>query len=203
MTIPGTLFVIGFCVALLMALLKKPIYGLYAYVAVFYLHPPSRWWGAFLPDLRWSLLAAGVTLVAMWVRLPSQPGRQSWAATTPGKIMIAFTLWFWVGSLWALDVEQHYPAAVLITKYLLVYYMIYRLVDTPQKMTNFLLLHVAGCFYLGTIAYGAPPADRLDGVGGPGIDDSNTLGMHLATGVIVAAMLTLRLKGWRQWFCIG
>lgn len=203
MTISGTLFVVGLCVALLMALLKKPIVGLYAYVAVFYIHPPSRWWGASLPELRWSLIAAGVTLLAIWIREPAEPARKSWLATTPARIMIAFTVWFWLGTLWALDVEQHYPMAVLITKYLLVYYMIYRLVDTPQKMTTFLLCHVAGCFFLGVIAYGAPGGDRLDGVGGPGIDDSNTLGMHLGTGVVVAAIFTLRLKGWRRWLCVG
>jgi hypothetical protein len=176
---------------------------LYAYIAVFYAHPPSRWWGAYLPNLRWSMLAAVVTLLAIWIRNPpTNPERAPWYSTTAAKLMIAFTVWFWIGALWALDKDVHVPAAVFLAKYLLVFYMVYRLCDTPEKVTNFLMLHVAGCFYLGTLAFGADPSSRLDGVGGPGIDDSNTLSMHLATGVICGAMLVLHLKDWRRYFCI-
>lgn len=203
MTLTGLAFMCAFLGALGLALIRNPLYGLYAYIAVFYVHPPSRWWGAYLPDLRWSMLAAVVTLVAIWIRLPpADPSRQPWYATGAAKLMIAFTLWFWIGTLWALDRSQHIPAAILLTKYILVFYMVYRLVDTPAKVTAFLLLHVAGCFYLGTLAFGANTGGRLDGVGGPGIDDSNTLSMHLATGVVAGAMLVMHLRDWRRYFCI-
>lgn len=202
MTLTGLVFMCAFLVALVLALVRNPIYGLFAYIADFYLHPPSRWWGHFLPDLRWSMLAALVTLVAILMHAPADPKRPQWYSTTPAKFMIAFTIWFWIGGLWALDPSQHWPAAVLLSKYLLVYFMIYKLIDTPGKMTAFLLAHVAGCFYLGYLAFGSDPSTRLDGVGGPGIDDSNTLSMHLDTGVVAAAMLTLHLKDWRRYFCI-
>jgi hypothetical protein len=203
-SLTGFLFMVAFLAALTLAYVRHPIYGLYAYVADFYLHPPSRWWGQFLPDLRWSMLAAVVTLTAIVLRAPPDPGRQRWYATTPGKFMILFTAWFWLGGLWALDPAQHWPASVLMAKYLLVYFMVYRLIDTPAKTTTFLLLHVAGCFYLGYLAFGmSDGSGRLDGVGGPGIDDSNTLSMHLGTGVVAAAMLTLHLKDWRRYFCIA
>jgi O-antigen ligase len=201
-TLTGLAFMCAFLAALGLALFRHPIYGLYAYVADFYLHPPSRWWGQFLPDLRWSMLAAVVTLIAILLRASPDAPRQRWYQTTPAKLMILFTVWFWVGGLWALDPTQHWPAAVLEAKYLLVFYMVYRLIDTPAKVTSFLLAHVAGCFYLGILAFGSDPSSRLDGVGGPGINDSNTLSMHLDTGVIAAAMLVLHLKDWRRYFCI-
>jgi len=106
--------------------------------------------------------------------------------------MIAFVAWFWLTYLWALDREQHFPAAVMLTKYLVVFYMVYRLVDTPAKVRTFLLVHAAGCLYLGWLGLSADASGRLDGVGGPGIDDSNTLGMQLATAVVTTAMLLLR-----------
>ena len=203
MTLTGLIFLFGFLGLLGMALVRNPIYGLYAYVADFYLHPPSRWWGHFLPDLRWSMLAAMVTLTAIWIHSSRMPQRRlAWYATPAAKLMIAFTIWFWIGTLWALDKSVHIPTGVFLTKYLLVFYMVYRLVDTPAKVTNFLLLHVAGCLYLGMLAYGSDPSSRLDGVGGPGIDDSNTLSMHLATGVVAGAMLVMHLKDWRRYFCI-
>ena len=201
-TVTGTLFVLAFFTALLLALFRHPLYGLYTYVAVFYLDPPSRWWGASLPDLRWSALAAGITLLAIWTRGPVQKNRISWLAITPARIMILFTVWFWISTLWALDEQQHVPEAILISKYLLVFYMIYRLVDTPAKITSFLLAHITGCLYLGILGYSMHVDGRLDGVGGPGIDDSNTLGMHLATGVVAGAMLTLHLRRWRWLLCV-
>ena len=40
-----------------------------------------------------------------------------------------------------------------------------------------------------------------DGVGGPGIDDANSLGMVLATGVVVALVALLTQNGWRRIAC--
>ena len=202
MTLTGLVFMIVFLGMLGMALVRDPIYGLFAYIAEFYLHPPSRWWGHYLPDLRWSMLAALVTMVAILIHKMPKDDRQAWYATTPAKLMIAFVIWFWISGLWALDKSLHVPAAVLMTKYLLVFYMVYKLVNTPARTTAFLLVHVAGCFYLGFLAFGADTSGRLDGVGGPGIDDSNTLSMHLATGVVAGAMLVLHLRDWRRYACI-
>ncbi len=204
MTLTGLAFMLVFLAALVVALVRYPIVGLFAYIGVFYLHPPSRWWGAFLPDLRWSLLAAVVTLVAVLWRLPPEreSGRERWFSTTPAKIMIAFLAWYWLITVWALAPDRHIEAGVLISKYIIVYWLIYRLIDTPQKMTAFLLAHLLGCFYLGYLGFTSGGSGRLDGVGGPGIDDSNTLGMHLGTGVVVGAMLLLTFRGWRMFACI-
>lgn len=202
MTLTGLLFMLAFVMTLGLAFVRHPIYGLYAYIAVFYLHPPSRWWGETLPDLRWSLLAAAVTLLATWIKNPPDGDRRAWYATAPAKFWIVFVIWFWIGGLWALDKELHWPAAVLLTKYLLVFYMVYRLAVTPDQIRNVLVLHVAGCLYLGYLGYAANFDGRLDGVGGPGIDDSNTLGMQLATGIIVGGVLALEFRKWGLLFCV-
>ena len=39
---------------------RDPIFGLLAYLWEYYNHPPMRWWGDELPDLRWSLLVASM-----------------------------------------------------------------------------------------------------------------------------------------------
>ncbi len=202
-TVTGLAFLVVFATGVVLALVRHPIYGLYTYLAVFYLDPPSRWWAASLPDLRWSFLAGAVTVAAIWLRQPPARGRQFWLATPPAKIMVFYVIWFWLISLWALAPSLHYDAAIKITKYLVIFYTVYRLVDTPERMTTFLLAHIGGCLYLGVLAFqvGAP-GGRLDGVGGPGINDSNTLGMHLATGVVIAAMLSMQLRGWRLIFLV-
>lgn len=198
-------FLAAFSTLLGLALLRHPIFGLYAYLASFYVHPPSRWWAQNLPDLRWAFLAAGVTLLAILIhrgKLSTQ--RPAWLATLPGAVLVAFVAWLWVQSLWALDGEAHLGASIQFTKYAAVFYFFYRLVDTPERIRDTLLAHVAGCAYLGVLAHLSDNYvdGRLNGVGGPGIDDANTLGMFLGTGVVVAAMLALMERSWRRVFSI-
>lgn len=183
--------------------LTSPVFGLYVYVATFYLHPPSRWWGNDLPDLRWSLLAGLVTLAAT-LRLPADSERPSWITTTPAKLLIAYTVWVWVQNAWALDPSSHLDLSILFTKYVILYYLVYRLVNTPRQFTLFLLAHLAGCFYLAWLAFNARFTGRLEGVGGPGIDEANALGMTMATAAAVGAalMLRFRFRDWRCWIPI-
>jgi O-antigen ligase len=194
MSIAGLAFTLFFFGLLGAALIKHPRFGMYAYIAAFYVHPPSRWWGASLPDFRWSLLAAAITLIAIY-RCPAREGQIAWHKTTPARLLIAFTLWVWLQNLWAMDSVQHWDLTILYTKYLILFFLVYRLTTTPEEMQRFLMAHVAGCFYLGYLAFGSTYEGRLEGVGGPGIDEANALAMQLATGVMCSAMFVLAAKG--------
>lgn len=68
MSIRALLWILGFCGGALLAVSLHPVYGLYIYFLDYYAHPPLRWWGKGLPELRWSLLAAMVLMVAYTVR---------------------------------------------------------------------------------------------------------------------------------------
>jgi len=65
MSLTAVFFVLVFFGAILLTFTRGPIFGVLAYMWTFYNHPPSRWWGESLPDLRWSLLAAAATLLAL------------------------------------------------------------------------------------------------------------------------------------------
>ncbi len=202
MSLTAVIFLLCVVAGLGLALARHPIYGLYTYVAVFYLDAPHRWWGQGLPDLRWSLLAALVTALAM-LRIKPDPTRTPWYRTFPAVFLIAYTVWLWIQSPWALDPVLHRECAMIFTKFIIVYFMVYRLIDTPTLAADFLLAHVLGCFYLGLVALGtSATGGRLDGVGGPGIDDSNTLGMHAATAAIAGAMLIFAMRGWRRYAAV-
>lgn len=198
-SLTAIVFLLCFLAGLGLALVRHPIYGLYTYIAVFYLDAPNRWWGEGLPDLRWSLLTAAITAAAM-LRFKPDPARKPWYRTFPAVFLISYTVWLWIQSPWALDPELHRECAVIFTKYIIVYFMVYRLIDTPPLAADFLLAHVLGSMYLGLVALGTGTVGgRLDGVGGPGIDDSNTLGMHVATAVAAGAMLIFAMRDWRRY----
>jgi O-antigen ligase len=190
----------AFLTLLALALVRHPIYGLYAYLAVFYVHPPSRWWSMHLPDLRWALLAGVVTLIAILIHRAKLQRSPPWLGNAPAAILIAYCLWMWLQNLWALDPTVHYAASVQFTKYLIAFYFVYKLMDSPERLRDLLLVHLAGCAYLGFLAFLSTDFDgsRLRGVGGPGIDDANTLGMFLATGVVAGAAIVLCQSGWRR-----
>jgi O-antigen ligase len=195
MALSALAFLMLFFVGLVLAFAIHPRFGLYTYLAVFYIHPPSRWWGEMLPDFRWSLIAAVVTLIAL-ARLPKVIGRPSFFSLTPVWLLIAFTLWVWVQNAWALDPVMHLDFSILLTKYVVLFYLMYRLIDSPKMLDDVLFVHVLGCFYLGWLTYQAPAAGRLDGMGGPGIDEANALAMHVATGVMAAAVLIMSPGRW-------
>lgn len=196
----GLAFTAFFLGLLALALWRHPVFGLYAYLAAFYVHPPSRWWSVMLPDLRWALLAGVVTLVAVYIHRQKLAKAPPWFANAAAAIVIAYCGWLWIQNAWALDREVHYAASVQFTKYLVAFYLCYRILDTPERLRDFLLVHLAGCAYLGLQAFLSSNFEggRLNGVGGPGIDDANTLGMFLATGVVAGAALALSQSGWRR-----
>lgn len=201
----GLAFTTFFLALLGLALWRHPVFGLYAYLAVFYVHPPSRWWSVMLPDLRWAFLAGVVTLVAVYIHRNKLAKAPPWFANGAAAIVIAYCGWLWIQNAWALDKVTHYNASVQYTKYLVAFYFCYRIFDTPARLRDFLLVHLAGCAYLGFQAFLSNNFEggRLNGVGGPGIDDANTLGMFLATGVVAGAALALSQSGWRRNLTFG
>ena len=195
-------FLLLYALGLVLTLFVRPMYGLYTYVAVFYLHPPSRWWGGELPDIRWSLVAALVTLVAVFLHRSSADSRKPWYQATVVASLITYTLWMWLQLPWV-ESPWHFEGVVLFTKYLLLIFLIYTIVDNERDFHGFCMAHVLGCAFFGILVYLAPGGGRLEGVGGPGVNDSNTLGMHLGTGLMFASFMLLAARGWTRWLIVA
>lgn len=192
----SALFLIALSTAIVLSLVRGPFWGLTAYIAVYYLDAPNRWWGASLPSLRWSLLVAAITLVSVLIHKRHE--RPGWLSNGPIWVMIFYVLWMWVQLLWA-QTEEHVDGLNIFTKYLVVLFLVYTIIDTKEKALNFLLVHCVGCLYLGYIAWTSYDGGRLNGVGGPGISDANSLGMQMGTAAICGAILYLAYSDWRKW----
>ncbi len=201
MSITSYAFLLVFFGGLVMCVVKNPIWGLYTYLAVFYLDPPDRWWGHSLPDLRWSLLAATATLLCLLFRRRNDGRLRLFSYGLPW-ILLLYVTWMWIQTPFALS-SQRLFGPVLFTKYLVLLYLIYEIVDSKERVRDFLMAHIVGCFYLGWLAYTAVGGGRLEGVGGPGIDDANTMSMHFGTGVIVGSMLLMTERRWRFWLVLA
>ncbi len=191
MSLTAAGFLLIYPTGLLLALFKHPRYGLYAYLFAFYMHPPDRWWRNEVPDLRWALIAGIVTLIATLMR-EGDKNRPAWFKSGAGQLLLAYLCWMALQSAWAVTGDFHTEGLELFGKYVVLFYLIYRLVDTEVEFRNFFIAHVIGCFYLGWLAYGRTVSGRLEGMGGPGIGDANTFGMHVATGAVFGSALLIR-----------
>ncbi len=186
-----------------LAFTRHPIYGLYFYLATTYIFPPGRWWGYVFGELRWALLSAAVVALAIVVNHRKLKPMPLWTANGAVVLLILYALWMWIQLAWALDPSEHLRGTTEIAKCLLALWFVYRVVDSKERVRDLMLAHVLGCGLLGVLAQLAGRVGgRLDGVGGPNMDDANTLGMYFGTAAVCAIGLFLTQKGWRRYLCL-
>lgn len=197
MTLTSVAFLIAFLGGCILSLMRQPIYGLVTYIGVFYLHPPSAWWGAVFGGVRWSLIAAAITLASVWIhgrRLPAVNG--FWKQGIPWLYTLLI-VWLAIQFGWAMIPEKQSELLVLYLKYLVLLYVMYRILRTEYALRVFLWSHVAGCFYMGWTAFTAYTGGRFEGFRGPDIAEANAGALTLATGFFAIGVLFLAGK-WRS-----
>jgi hypothetical protein len=171
MSITALVVFVVWLLGLVLALPFEPIFALFSYLWIFYNDPQTSWWGSDLPPLRYSLFAAVAALIA--TRLLPVRAAAKWASSGAARLLIAFTVWMWLQTFWAINVSTHVDGAILCTKYLILSYVIYRLTGSEKGVKLFLAAHVAGCFLFGWRASSMNVSGRLETIVAPGVDDSN------------------------------
>lgn len=186
----ASVFLAAFFLACLLALVRHPVFGLMAYLAAFYFHPPSRWWVYALPDLRWSLVAAGVTFIGLLIHRRKM--RRSPVFQNGIMIGIAlFVLWIAIQSMWALDGPMHLNLLDHYVKFTIAAILIYKCIDSETHLKMFLWAHVIGGFAFGWDAFLNYSGGRFEGYGGPGFSDANFAGIQTVTAIFAASILML------------
>lgn len=192
------LFMLLFFAGLLLAFVKHPIYGILSYMLVFYMGPGQSWWSSNIPDLRWSFLGAGVTMIAVMLH-PTTVARPAWHRTAPARWLILFALWLWIQTFWALRPDAHLFMASLFTKYVLLYAVLYSALTEPKHVRLFFFAHIIGCFLWGYTAYLHPGAGRLENLGFGDVAGSAFASMQLGTGLAFAGFAFLGAAGIWRW----
>lgn len=196
MSLTAAVFLLGFAIASGLAIARHPIYGLITYVGTLFLDPSGHWWGVgTLQGVRWEFVAAGVTLLAMFIRrkrLQGSPAFRSaafWGFAT-------FAAWIGIQSFWALDPASNSDLLAIWLKFLIVAVMICGCIDTWDRFRLFLWAQVLGCGYLGWLAYTTYSGGRFQGFATNGLGEANLAALQLVIGLIVAASLFLS-GSWR------
>ena len=183
-------FLLLFSAGCLLALFRHPIYGLSTYIALVYIHPPTQWWSQIIPSLRWSLIAAAVTLLGVLFRKGKSDGLKLFDFGLMWGLVI-FVIWVGIQSFWALDSDLHSELFAIVVKYTLLLILIYKCIDSIRHLRIFLWTHAAGCFYLGTVVINEYLGGRFEGFRGPGINEANAAALLIVTGVLTTFILFL------------
>ena len=192
MSVSAIVFLCLYFGGIVASIIRHPIFGFLSYLLAFYCFPEKYWWGASFPNLRWSLLAASFTLIGVFIHKNKLSIKAVWYSNGAAKILILYTAWMWVQLIWALDFDQQLNGAVLFTKYIVLFYLVYMLLDSEKQFFLFLFVNTLGSFYFGREILAYSLTGRIEGLGGPGVDDSNTLGLHLSVGLIFASMALIK-----------
>ena len=188
-----------------LAFAVHPIYGLYAYFLDYYEHPPLRWWGKSLPDLRWSLLIAGVVIVAYFVRrtLLTEVRVREFPQT---KWLLFFVLYSFIVTLSPLAVwkEESWEASITLAKFFVLYWLIIKVAGTKQHFRSLLLCQMLGVASWGWTAFEAPKraAGRLYGIGGADSFNDNFAAIHIVGLLPLIGIGLFTGKRWEKVVCI-
>jgi len=196
------LFLFLFFAGLVLAFVKHPIYGILSYMLVLYMGPGESWWSTNIPDLRWSLLGAAATIIAVMFH-PSTPTRPAWYRTAPIRWLILFALWLWIQTPWALRLEDHLFMALLFSKYVILYAVLYTSLSDPRNIRLFFFAHIVGCFFWGYTAYLYPGHGRLETLGFGDLAGSPFASMQLETGLAFAGFAFLGASGVWRWLAFS
>lgn len=175
--------------------LVHPIYPFVSYLVFYYAPPHVNWWGRFLPDMRWSLLASLVMLGSIILKGAALE-RLKRVRDPLFPWLVLFGLNAVVVTIWALDRARSWYWTVVILKLVLLYALIPMTVRTPAHFDLFSTTHIVGATYWGYKAWDDPKrsAGRLKDVGGPDTQNENQAAGHLLTVLPFVAVYAFSAK---------
>ena len=168
--------------------IKRPFIGLLLYFFVFYMHPPGKYWGAFLPEIRWTFIVAVLTLLSLFIH-EKKIGK--WLSFGSSKLLIAFAILIVIQSPFVISFAWHKEYIVLFVKMLILFFLMVTLINSKKRLIQTILMNVVCAGYIGFNALQTHSAGRFENAGLPSIADSNLLGIHMIPIAILGALLFL------------
>ncbi|RPI57466.1 MAG: hypothetical protein EHM55_01675 [Acidobacteria bacterium] len=179
---------------------RDPIFGLLAYLWEYYNHPPLRWWGDELPDLRWSFLIASIFFAAysfhgktIFRREIFRHGSTRWLVALLG-IATMVTVFL------AIDPARSRGYVVDIAKLTLLFCLIIGVVTDMSKYRLVTAALVLGALSWGWDAYSNPHFDsgRLVAIGGPDSFNDNEAAAHVIPALPFLALFFWQGNRWQR-----
>lgn len=170
--------------------------GILTYMFTFY---TQFSWARGAGNHSWSLYSSLTTLVSSLIRKKDSPDaslikmpQMKWLALSILNMLFV--------SLFAANPVTHKASVIEYFKIVILYLLIIKVVDTKKKYKLFIWMQLWGNFYLGYRAktVGRTIQGRLEGIGGPRTNTSNTLSSHILLFFPILGNLILLGNKWEK-----
>ncbi len=179
---------------------RDPIFGLLAYMWEYYNHPPMRWWGDELPDLRWSFLVASMLLASYSFHGKTIFRREIFRHKSTQWLLIMLGIAAIVTAFLAIDPERSRGYVVDIFKLTLLFCLIVGVVTDYNKYRWVTMALVLGALSWGWDAYSNPHfnSGRLVAIGGPDSFNDNEAAAHVIPTLPFLALFFWQGNKWQR-----
>jgi len=188
------------------AALFNPLIGLLTYFFTYYIYPPMQWWGRGLPELRWSIYCAALTVGSYLLHGPGAHTPRAKTFDHPQSKwllgMIAISL---LVTPMAVSPAVSIEYATRLLKYAALYLLILKLLTTINAYRALLLVHILGGFYWGLWGFFDPEMEsgRLVNLGGPDSSTGDTTAAHLLTILPFVGYYIMGGRKWERLLCLA
>ena len=191
-------FLLTYLGGVITAIFIDGAYGIFLYVIEYFLHPNIRWWYGDLPDLRYSFIIAICTIGGFLIRIKKYSENHIFDVPQ-SKWLLALTILMGLVSFIAVWPEVHKGIYINYLKIMAFVFLLYKMIDTPQKFEKIIWAFLIGCFYIGWVAHsmGRTGYGRLEGIGPTDANDANALASVLICSIPI--LLFYLMKGRKYW----
>ncbi len=179
---------------------RDPIFGLLAYFWEYYNHPPLRWWGDELPDLRWSFLIASIFFASYSFHGKTIFRREIFRHASTQWLVAFLGIASFVTLFLAMDPARSRGYVVDIAKLTLLFCLIVGVVTDMKKYRWVTAALVLGALSWGWEAYRDPHfnSGRLIAIGGPDSYNDNEAAAHTITVLPFLALFVWQGNIWQR-----
>jgi hypothetical protein len=179
---------------------RDPIFGFLAYLWEYYNHPPMRWWGDELPDLRWSLLVASMLFASYSFHGKTIFRREIFRHKSTQWLVTLLFVAVVVTTFLAIDPERSRGYVLDIAKLTLLFCLIVGVVTDYDKYRWVTTALVLGALSWGWDAYNNPHFDsgRLIAIGGPDSFNDNEAAAHVIPTLPFLALFFWQGTKWQR-----
>lgn len=162
--------VIGFLLLILvggtLCIIKSPFYGILIYEINYFLNPAVRWWYHSVPDLRWAYIIALILLSGFILRYKDFQNNRLMSIPS-FRWLALITVIVFLSQFWAYNIMANHELSIRFYKYLFYAILLYKIIDSEEKLDLFVLVYIIGVFYISWVAWstGRNSGGRLEGIG--------------------------------------
>lgn len=197
--ITAIIFIIIFIVGCFAALFIDAYYGICLYLFEYFLNPPGRWWGSHLPHLRYAFTIGMTILISFVIRRHKYSENKVFDAPQT-KWLLLFGVIIVLTMNIAVDQIEHMNFMTIFIKYIVLYILMIKIIDTPDKFQKMIGAFLLGQFYLGWIIYeaGRTSGGRVENMGTADAKNANGLAAVLVVAVPFLIHYLIIGKKWQK-----